>query len=88
MAVLRPKNEEAEKDKFRTYWNSFDQKGKVYNPRFVYNNTQQANKVVQEMKVVYSSRYRNHAKCVIDEVIRRFGSANGYKEQAWGHEIE
>ena len=31
--MLKPKNEESEKEKFRTYWEKRD-KGKMYNPRF------------------------------------------------------
>ena len=40
------------------------------------------------MKIVFSNRYKAHAKIIIDEVIRTFGSAQGYKEQAWGLEID
>ena len=40
------------------------------------------------MRVVYSCRYKQHAKAVIDEVIRRFGSANRYKEETWGKPLE
>jgi hypothetical protein len=40
------------------------------------------------MKVVFSKRYKSHSKLVIDEVIRNMGSAQGYKEQAWGFELE
>lgn len=40
------------------------------------------------MKVVFSNRFKQHAKIVIDEVIKQHGSASGYKEQAWGQEIE
>jgi hypothetical protein len=36
------------------------------------------------MKVVYSSRFKNNAKCVIDAVIKQYGSATGYKEAVWG----
>lgn len=39
------------------------------------------------MKVVFSNRYKTHAKMVIDEVIRTMGSPANYKEQAWGLEI-
>jgi len=45
-------------------------------------------KVVSEMKVVFSNRYKLHAKIVIDEVIKHHGSASGYKEQAWGEPCE
>ena len=31
--MLKPKNEESEKEKFRTYWDN-QAKGKLYNPRF------------------------------------------------------
>ena len=85
---MRPTNEETEKEKFKNYWTNFATKNKVYNPRFNYNNAQAAQKAVMDMKIVYSSRYKNHAKIVIDEVIRTMGSAQGYKEQAWGAEIE
>ena len=40
------------------------------------------------MRVVYSSRYKIHAKAVIDEVIRKFGSATKYKEECWGKPLE
>jgi hypothetical protein len=33
LAMLKPKNEESEKEKFRTYWDN-QAKGKLYNPRF------------------------------------------------------
>lgn len=34
--LLRPKNEDTEKEKFKYYWQNYPQKGKVYNPRFQY----------------------------------------------------
>jgi hypothetical protein len=43
--------------------------------------------VVDEMKIVFSNRYKVHAKLVIDEVIKIFGSANRYKEVVWGNEL-
>ena len=88
LAWLRPNNEEIEKEKFRNYWENFSTKNKVYNPRFQYENNLGAQKVLSEMKVVFSNRYKHHAKLVIDEVIRQHGSAQGYKEQAWGNECE
>jgi hypothetical protein len=88
LAWLRPTNELTEKEKFKTYWTSFSQRGKVYNPRFQYENAQGASQVVSGMKVVFSNRFKQHAKIVIDEVIKQHGSASGYKEQAWGQEIE
>ena len=39
------------------------------------------------MAVVFSNRYKIHAKMVIDEVIKMFGSATKYKEITWGREI-
>ena len=36
LAMLRPNNEDIEKEKFKNYWNNFATKGKVYNPRFNY----------------------------------------------------
>ena len=43
--------------------------------------------MVEEMKICFSNRYRLHAKLVIDEVIKIFGSATKYKEVAWGREL-
>lgn len=39
------------------------------------------------MRVVFSTKYKNYAKAVIDETIREFGSCTAYKEQVWGKEI-
>ena len=39
------------------------------------------------MKVVFSTKYRNYAKAVVEEVIKLFGSPQVYKEQIWGKEI-
>ena len=39
------------------------------------------------MQIVFSNKYKIHAKCVIDEVIKLFGSATKYKEITWGREI-
>ena len=39
LGYLRPKNEEAEKEKFKYYWQQYQQgnaKAKAYNPRFQY----------------------------------------------------
>ena len=40
------------------------------------------------MKVVFSTKYRNYAKAVVEEVIKVFGSPQVYKEQIWGKELE
>jgi hypothetical protein len=88
LAILRPNNEEIEKEKFRQYWTNFSTKNKVYNPRFSYDNNQASMQILSDMKVVFSNRYKQHAKIVIDEVIKVHGSAQGYKETAWGNEIE
>ena len=87
MALLRPKNEEAEKEKFKYYWDNFSQKGKVYNPRFQYNDLQGAQKAVDQMRVVFSNRFKNQAKYVIDETIRLFTSIKKYKEVCWGTDL-
>lgn len=42
---------------------------------------------VQDMKIVFSTKYRNYAKAVVEEVIKVFGSAQAYKEQTWGKEL-
>lgn len=42
---------------------------------------------VQDMKIVFSTKYRNYAKAVVEEVIKVFGSAQVYKEQIWGKEL-
>jgi len=34
LVLLRPKNEEAEKEKFKYYWQNFATRQKAYNPRF------------------------------------------------------
>lgn len=86
---LRPKNEEAEKEKFRYYWDLYQQaedkkKAKVFNPRFQYNDSQRAQQVVQDMRIVFSTKYRSYAKAVVDETMRIYGSAGGYEEQVWG----
>jgi len=39
------------------------------------------------MRVVYSNKYKNQAKYVIDEVIKLYGNASKYKEEAWGVDI-
>ena len=39
------------------------------------------------MRIVFSTKYRSYAKAVVDETMRLFGSAGGYKEQVWGKEI-
>ena len=39
------------------------------------------------MKICFSNRYRLHAKLIIDEVIKIFGTATKYKEIAWGREL-
>lgn len=39
------------------------------------------------MKVCFSNRYKQHARIIIDEVIRLFGSATRYKEVTWGREL-
>lgn len=85
--LLRPKNEEAEKDKFRYYWQNFAQKGKPYNPRFQYADQQGAQRVLDNMRVVYSTKYKQQAKQVIDETLKIYGSCQKYKEEAWGKEI-
>jgi len=54
LALLRPKNEDSEKQKFELNW----QKGRVYNPRFQYNDSQAAQRVVEQMKVVFSLKYK------------------------------
>ena len=87
LAILRPKNEQGEKDKFRYYWQNYQTKQKVYNPRFQYHDSQGAQKVLDNMRVVYSTRYKHLAKQVIDEVIKVHGSCQKYKEEAWGKEI-
>lgn len=92
LGYLRPKNEEAEKEKFKHYWEAYQaaenkSKAKVFNPRFQYNDSQRAQQVVQDMKIVFSTKYRSYAKTIIDEVIKIFGSPTGYKEQVWGKEI-
>ena len=69
------------------YWENFESKGKVYNPRFQYGHQQNAQSVVDEMSTVFSNRYKIHAKCIIDEVIKLFGSATKYRENVWGREI-
>lgn len=40
------------------------------------------------MRVVFSTKYRNYAKAVVEEVIKVFGSPQAYKEQTWGRELE
>lgn len=40
------------------------------------------------MKVVFSTKYRNYAKAVVEEVIKVFGSPQAYKEQTWGKELD
>ena len=87
LGLLRPKNEEAEKEKFKYYWENFQTKGKVYNPRFQYTDLQAAQRVLDQMRVVYSSRFKNNAKYVMDEVIRIYGSCNKYKDEVWGKEL-
>lgn len=92
---LRPKNEEQEKEKFRHYWDLYLQAGTVedkrrakqYNPRFQYSDPARSQNVVQDMRVVFSTKYRSYAKAVVDDVIKTFGSAQGYKEKVWGKEI-
>lgn len=84
LAAIRPLNEQVEREKFQYNWN----KQKVYNPRFKYSNSQAAQAVVDDMRIVFSNRFKKEAKCVIDKVIRDFGSATGYKEQVWGKELE
>ena len=42
---------------------------------------------VQDMKVVFSTKYRNYAKAVVEEVIKVFGTPQAYKEQTWGKEL-
>ena len=59
----------------------------MYNPRFQYKDSQTAQRVVDNMRVVYSVKYKLQAKSVIDEVIRIFGSAENYKKEVWGREI-
>ena len=39
------------------------------------------------MQIVYSNKYRQQAKAVMDEVIRIFGSAENYKKEVWGREM-
>lgn len=39
------------------------------------------------MRVVYSTKYKQQAKQVIDETLRIYGSCQKYKEEAWGREI-
>mmetsp|Transcript_3488 Transcript_3488/g.5934 ORF Transcript_3488/g.5934 Transcript_3488/m.5934 type:complete len:344 (-) Transcript_3488:703-1734(-) len=39
------------------------------------------------MRVVYSTKYKNQAKLVIDDVLKTYGSCQKYKEEAWGKEI-
>lgn len=41
-----------------------------------------------DMKVVFSTKYRNYAKAVVEEVIKVFGSPQAYKEQTWGKELD
>lgn len=85
---MRPKNEEAEKEKFKYYWdNQGNSKGKVYNPRFQYMDSQRAFTTLTDMKVVFSTKYRSYAKAVVEEVIKIFGSPQAYKEETWGKEI-
>jgi hypothetical protein len=92
---LRPKNEEQEKEKFRYYWEAYEQattaedkkKAKAYNPRFQYNDSQRAQQVVQDMRQVFSTKYRSYARAVVDEVIRIYGTPTAYKEQVWGKEL-
>lgn len=72
-----------EKDKFQMYWEQ--QKGskaagKQYNPRFQYEDAQGAQRVVDNMRVVFSNRFKAQAKVVIDQVIKLFGNAQNYKE--------
>ena len=83
MPVVKPTNEEPEKAKFKANWD----KGKVYNPRFQYKDWQAAKKVVDTMKVVYSTKYRTKAKQVMDEIIKIYGNAENYKDQVWGKRI-
>jgi len=40
------------------------------------------------MKVVFSTKYRNYAKAVVEEVIKVFGSPQAYKEETWGKELD
>lgn len=40
------------------------------------------------MRVVFSTKYRNYAKAVVEEVIKVFGSPQAYKEQTWGRELD
>ena len=56
----------------------------VYNPRFRYKDSNAAAVVVSNMKVVYSNRYKQHARIVIDEVMKQFNGVNGYKDQVFG----
>lgn len=42
---------------------------------------------VQDMKVVFSTKYRNYAKAVVEEVIKVFGTPHAYKELTWGKEL-
>ena len=39
------------------------------------------------MKVVFSTKYRNYAKAVVEEVIKVFGNPEEYKKQVWGGEL-
>jgi hypothetical protein len=44
LGYLRPKNEDAEKEKFKHYWEAYmaaenKSKAKVFNPRFQYNDS-------------------------------------------------
>ena len=88
LGYLRPKNEEQEKIKFKHYWeNRNNEKAKIYNPRFSYNDPQRANNVLQDMKIVFSTKYRSYAKAVVEEIIKEYGTAVGYKEQVFGKEI-
>ena len=67
LALLRPKNEESEKEKFRGYYAQFlkmsdKSKAKIYNPRFAYSDNIKAQQVVSDMRAVFSTKYRTHSK--------------------------
>mmetsp|Transcript_36223 Transcript_36223/g.55624 ORF Transcript_36223/g.55624 Transcript_36223/m.55624 type:complete len:102 (+) Transcript_36223:613-918(+) len=59
LQLLRPKNEDIEKEKFKYYWENFGTKGKTYNPRFQYVDFQGAQRVIDQMRIVYSNRFKN-----------------------------
>ena len=42
---------------------------------------------MENMKVVFSNKYVKYAKAVVEEVIKKFKSPLGYKEQIYGKEI-